>query len=133
MAKKGSKLSLKETRFVDEFLGGANGNATEAAVRAGYTGNRNSARVIGTRLLAKAAIGEAIAARVKQQQKATIAEADERDEILTKIARKENEDALTRISAVKELNKCSGRHSIKHLHSGKLTLEEVLGDVNADR
>jgi phage terminase small subunit len=128
MAKKNAQLSLKERRFVDAFLGDARGNATEACIQAGYTENRNSARVLATRLLAKVNVGRAIAERTRAEGRAAILSADERDEILSRIAKKDSHDPKTRIRAISELNKCTGRHSVKHLHEGKLTLEEVLAE-----
>jgi len=41
------KLQLKQQKFVDAYLGEANGNATEAARLAGYAGNDNTLRVVG--------------------------------------------------------------------------------------
>ena len=102
--------------------------AAEAAVQAGYTKNRNSARVLGTRLLAKVAIGRAIAQRTNSEKRSAILTADERDEILSTIAKLQAHGVKDRIRAISELNKCTGRHSVKHLHEGKLTLEEVIAE-----
>lgn len=120
------KLTLKEQRFVDLFLGETRGNATEAALQAGYGTNRKSASTLSARLLGKVWIQRAIATRTRQETKVSIAQADERDTILTEIARKASSGTKERISAIKELNKCSGRHSIKHMHEGKLTLEQAI-------
>lgn len=125
--KKALKLSLKEARFVDAFLGTCAGNATEACLSAGYTRNRKSAAEIGSRLLRKIKIAKVMKARELARDQAAIATADERDTILTGIARELETPALVRITAVKELNKCTGRHSMKHVHEGKLTLEEAIG------
>lgn len=125
--KKGGQLSLKEQRFVDAFLGPAAGNATEAAVQAGYGSTRKSAGVLAVRLLANVRIGRAIATRTLGEKRAAILTADERDQLLSEIARKPLNDAKTRIRAISELNKCTGRHSVKHLHEGKLTLEQAIG------
>lgn len=125
--KKAGKLSLKEQRFVDAFLGDAAGNATEAAVQAGYGTTRKSACVLAVRLLGKVSIGRAIAARTLGESKASILTADERDQLLSEMARKKTADAKVRIRAISELNKCTGRHSVKHLHEGRLTLEQAIG------
>jgi len=63
--------------------------------------------------------------RQEKQTSKAIADAAERDEMLTKIARG-SAPAIVKISAIKELNKCTGRHSIKHLHEGKLTLAQAV-------
>ena len=56
-----SKLSEKERRFVDAYLGSAAGNATKAARLAGYAAR--SAHVAAARLLKKDKVKAAIAAR----------------------------------------------------------------------
>ena len=125
MAKKQETLSAKEARFVDAFLGSCNGNATEACLAAGYSRNRKSAAEIGSRLLRKVKIAQAVKARTTQERKSSILTAERRDELLSIIA-EGKAPALVRISAIKELNKCTGRHSMRHLHEGKLTLEQAL-------
>lgn len=126
MAKKNARLSLKEQRFVDAYLGSAGGNGTEAVLAAGYNQNRKVAAVTSAKLLRKASIRQEVDRRQNARTDAAIADADERDRVLTEILRKAGAPALVRISAVKELNKCSGRHSMRHLHEGKLTLEQAL-------
>lgn len=64
-------LSERERRFIEAYLGAAEGNATKAAVLAGYS--EKSARRIGTRLSAKVHIQAAIAERqVKRADQADI-------------------------------------------------------------
>jgi len=125
MAKKGRALSLKERRFVDAFLGSAAGNGTEAVLTAGYNQSRKAAAVTANKLLRKANIRAEVERRQEKQTSKAIADAAERDEMLTKIARG-SAPAIVKISAIKELNKCTGRHSIKHLHEGKLTLAQAV-------
>lgn len=132
MAKAPQTLSLKEQRFVDNLFGKSEGNATDAAAEAGYGNNRASSKQLGYRLLTKVHIQKAIATRGRAERKRNIADADERDEVLTAILR-EAKKLNTRIQAIKELNKCTGRHSIKHLHSGKVTLEQILGAARQPR
>lgn len=64
------KLSEKERRFVDAYLGSSGGNATRAAIAAGYS--RHTARQLGARLLSKVHVQAAIA----QRQAKLSAEAD---------------------------------------------------------
>ena len=54
-----TKLTPKQELFVAEYL--KTGNATESARKAGYKGNDNTLRSIGTENLAKPAIAHAIA------------------------------------------------------------------------
>jgi phage terminase small subunit len=126
MAKKNAQLSLKERRFIDAYLGSCHGNGTEAVLAAGYNQSRKAASITAARLLGKASIRQQVNARQNARTASEIADADERDRVLTEILRKAGVPALVRISAVKELNKCTGRHSMRHLHEGKLTLEQAL-------
>lgn len=123
------KLTAKEQAFVDGFLGASAGNATDAAARAGYGKNRNSSRQLAHRLLTKVHIQRAIATRTDRVTKRSILTADERDELLSDIARGAKlESTKERIRAISELNKVTGRHSVKLLHEGKVTLEQVLAE-----
>ncbi|GAB3314773.1 hypothetical protein GCM10027299_03340 [Larkinella ripae] len=58
----GSDLTDKQQRFVEEY--GVDFNATQAAIRAGYSANEASAATIGYRLLRKVEISAAIEARL---------------------------------------------------------------------
>lgn len=122
-------LSVREQRFVDTYLGSARANATKAVITAGYTQNYGSARTLGARLLAKVHIREAIHARATRETQAAILSAEERDVLLSSIARDElGAEPLERIRAICELNKCSGRHAVKHSHGGRVTLEQILAE-----
>ena len=68
-----TKLTPKQLRFIEEYL--IDLNATQAAIRAGYS--RDTARVIGSENLSKPAIADAIAARQKERTaKAELTAAD---------------------------------------------------------
>ena len=60
------RLTYKQRLFVEKYLGEANGNAVEAARRAGYGGTDGGLRVRAARLLAKANIRAAIDARLDE-------------------------------------------------------------------
>jgi len=122
------KLDLRARRFVDAFLGSANGNGTEACRQAGYAGKPAVLAVQASRLLRRANVRQAIDARLRRREKRSILDADARDQLLSEFAEMTELEVRDRIRAIAELNKCTGRHSIKHLHSGKLTLEQVLGE-----
>lgn len=122
-----AKLTEKERRFVEAFMGEAAGNGTQAALLAGYTKNRGSARTLAARVLAKVRVQQAIVARAQKREQTSILTAQERDEMLSRIARREEEvKPFVAKQAVAELNKCEGRHSMKLIHSGKLTLEQAI-------
>lgn len=118
-------MNARERAFVDAYCGDYRGNATLAARAAGYA--EKSARVTGCRLLTKANIQAAIAKRDEARKKASIAEADELDEMLTTLSR--SGDPLHRLKAINELNKVKGRHVTKVVghDGGPLTFHVVTG------
>ena len=76
------KLSEKQRRFVEAYMGQAAGNATEAAGIAGYKGNRKTLEAVGRKNLANARIRAAIDERVAEDP--AIATRKERQEFWTK-------------------------------------------------
>lgn len=60
------RLTLKQQRFIEAYLGDAAGNATEAARQAGYRGNDKTLGVVGWENLNKPKISRAIAKRRAQ-------------------------------------------------------------------
>lgn len=58
------KLTEKQRRWVEFYMGEADGNATEASRLTGYKGSDNTLRVVGGENLLKPAIQAAIAERV---------------------------------------------------------------------
>ena len=87
-------LTVKQELFVEAYLGAARGNATEAAVLAGYSApNRNAAHMQAVEVLKSPTVRKAIAARL-QDAKAAMG-ADEVLERLTEQARMSIDDFLT--------------------------------------
>lgn len=78
-------MTAKQQRFCDEFL--IDMNATQAAVRAGYS--KKTARVIGQENLLKPAIKEYIEKRMAEKEDALIAKQDEVMKYLTAVMRRE--------------------------------------------
>jgi phage terminase small subunit len=74
------KLTKKQAIFVEEYL--VDLNATQAAIRAGYSGK--TADQIGAQLLGKTLVGEAIAVRMKDREARTQIT---QDKVLREIAR----------------------------------------------
>ncbi len=66
------KLTAKQERFVDEYL--VDLNATQAAIRAGYS--KNSARQIGDENLSKPVIAAAVAEAKRERSEATRIDAE---------------------------------------------------------
>lgn len=118
------KLTERQRRFVAAFLGEAQGNATRAALMAGAT--RAGACTRGYRWLRKAQVQRAIMERVERREAKTEMSNEELDAILIGIASKDSSDEHNRIAAVKELNKCRGRHSMTHLLKGEVTVSQSI-------
>ena len=78
-----TKLTAKQQRFCDEYL--IDLNATQAAIRAGYS--EKTARVIGQENLLKPALKEYIGKRMKDKEAELIADQDEVLRYLTAVLR----------------------------------------------
>ena len=87
------KFTIKLQRFIDFY----DGNATEAARKAGYKGNDNTLKQVGSENLAKPYISSAIKNREEKRSKSTIMSREERQEFWTKMAlnsKKKDSDRL---------------------------------------
>ena len=82
-----SKLTEKQKRFCDEYI--IDCNATQAAIRAGYS--ENSAKEIGAENLTKPLIKSYIDARMAEKRKPIIATQDEVLAYLTSVLRGESQ------------------------------------------
>ena len=79
------KLTPKQRAFCDYYI--ETGNATESAIKAGYS--KNTAAVIGTENLRKPNIKKYIDEKLEEMSSNRIADAEEIMEYLTKVLRKE--------------------------------------------
>lgn len=113
------KLTEKQNRFVDYYI--ELGNATQAAIKAGYS--KKTARSVGSENLTKPDIKSAIEKKMKKLEDAKIAKAEEVLQLYSRILRGEESeksavatpkgvevvetpaDLKTRLSAGKELMK----------------------------
>ena len=84
------KLTIKQKAFADYYI--ELGNATEAAIKAGY--NPKTARQIGSMNLTKVDIKSYIDDKLKELQSNRIAKAEEVLEYLTKVIRNEEEEEV---------------------------------------
>ena len=82
------KLTPKQRAFCDYYI--ELGNATEAAIKAGY--NKKTARQIGSMNLTKVDIKQYIEERIKALDDARIAKGEEVPQYLTKVMRGEEKD-----------------------------------------
>ncbi len=85
MKNKNNKLTVKQQRFVDYY----DGNAYEAAKKAGYAGNYNTISQMGKENLRKPTIIKALKEREKKRNGNGIADRQERQEFWSKILRGE--------------------------------------------
>lgn len=79
------KLTIKQKRFADEYI--ISGNATDAAIKAGYS--KKTASVIGTENLTKPNIKSYIDERLKELEQKAIADQSEVLKYLTSTMRGE--------------------------------------------
>lgn len=86
------KLTLKQERFIQEYL--IDLNATQAAIRAGYS--KKTASAIGLENLRKPRIKQAIDEKLKQIDDEKTADAKEIREFWTRVMRGEEKDTVLR-------------------------------------
>lgn len=105
------KLTPKQKAFCDYYIECA--NATEAAIRAGYS--KKTAKVIGAENLSKPYLSQYIAQRMKQIEDKRIAKAEEVMQFFTSTMRGEVKDQFgldptlsDRLDAAKQLQKRYG-------------------------
>lgn len=139
-----AKLTLKQQRFADEYI--ISGNATEAAVKAGYS--KKTARSIGQENLTKPDIKKYIDERLERLKKESIAEQDEVLQYLSSIMRGEQKEktligegmgeqriddidvsAKDRIKAAELLGKRYGMWTDKQEVTGNVGLVQIIDDI----
>ena len=81
-------LNEKQQRFADEYL--IDLNATQAAIRAGYS--KRTANEQGARLLANVSVQEYISKRMEEKEKDLIASQDEVLQTLTRVLRRQEKE-----------------------------------------
>lgn len=113
------KLSERERRFVEAYMGQAAGNASKAAALAGYS--PKTAYQLGSRLLKKVQIRAAIAER--QQADPLVADRAERQAFLSAMLRDESAHPLARLKACDQLSKMSGDYLERREVTGELRVQ----------
>jgi phage terminase small subunit len=96
------KLTTKQKIFVECY----SGNATEAALKAGYS--KKTAAFIGAENLRKPQIIEAISSREKKISSVRIADRQERQSFWTSVLRDSEEDMKNRLKAAELLGRSEG-------------------------
>lgn len=108
-------FTLKQQKFIEFY----EGNATEAAIKAGFS--KKTAYSSGQRLLKDVEIAEAIKKRQDKKLKPTIASREERAELYTTILRTSEDDGV-RIKAAETLGKMEGDFIERHEHKGNINI-----------
>lgn len=135
------RLTLKQQRFVDEYI--ISGNATQAAIKAGYS--KKTANRIATENLSKPVIKTAIDQRNAEIQSEKTMDMQEVMELLASIARGETtEETVTnkgdvietatrnsdKLKALELIGKRFGAWTDKKEISGNLDIEIGMGDYD---
>ena len=113
-------LSSKQKKFVQAYMG----NATEAAIKAGYS--EKTARSQGQRLLTKADIKQSIQKREEKQTSAVIATREQRQEFWTKIMYDNAADMKDRLKSSELLGRSQADFTDKVENSGETTIKVSL-------
>lgn len=142
------KLTEKQKRFADEYI--KSGNATQAAIKAGYS--KKTANRIGAENLSKLVIRDYIDERMQTIENNRIMTAKEAVEFLTSVVRgdvketvvigtpmgaeevEKEPDVKTRISAAKEiLKRYPDNDKVMEQQLRKLTAEADIAEAHAKR
>lgn len=126
-------LNERQKRFVDEYL--VDLNATQAAIRAGYS--PKYANTNAPRLLQNTAIKDRISARMAEKESQLIADQDEVLRYLTAVMRGEEQDEKLMQNAVGEIERHNIRNQANQLKAAEnlakrygLLVEKVESDVD---
>jgi len=112
-----AKLTIKQQRFVDCY----DGNATEAAIKAGY--NQKYAATNTDKLLKNTNIASAIAEREKERSDKLIATREERQRFWTDFLRDEELDPKDRLKASELLGKSEADFTDKIKRENKTEID----------
>lgn len=108
-----SKLTSKQRIFVEAYQG----NATEAALAAGYSAK--NAFKIGSELLQKSTIAKAIRSRETKRIKPLIANRQRRQQFWSSVMEDEEQPMKERLKASELLGKSEGDFLDRHEYAGK--------------
>lgn len=117
------RLTAKQQRFCDEYL--IDLNATQAAIRAGYS--KNTAGVIANENLNKPYIREYIDQRMKEKEAALIADQDEVLKYLTSVLRGETRSSVVVVENVGDFMSEAREMSKAPDEKERLKAAELLG------
>lgn len=113
------RLTEKQKKFCDYYI--QSGNATEAAIKAGYS--KRTATETGYENLRKPHLAEYIATRNKALESDRIADMEEVKEFWTNTLRNKHNDYKDRLKASEYIAKTNGAFLDKVEHSGGLDIK----------
>lgn len=117
------KLTPKQRAFADYYI--ETGNATEAAIKAGYS--KKTAKETGYENLTKPHIKQYIEERIKSVDEARIAKGDEVLQYLTKVMRGQEKDQFGLDATLQDRTKAAELLGKRY----RLFVDKVETDVNA--
>lgn len=121
-----AKLTAKQQRFCDEYL--IDLNATQAAIRAGYS--KKTAKQIGNENLSKPDIAEYIGKRMAEKEAALIADQNEVMRYLTSVLRGESVSEIVVIEGLGEGMSTAKRFEKAPDENQRLKAAELLGKAH---
>lgn len=101
-------MDVKHRRFVKAYLGPAKGNATQAAIAAGYSST--SAHVTGCRLLKREDIRQLIGAKLDAEELTPMAIRKRMSEIAMMDVEFKGTDAVHCLKALADIHKLTSKH-----------------------
>lgn len=116
------KMTEKQKAFCDYYI--ETGNATEAAIKAGYS--KKTAKVIGSENLTKPYLKQYIDERLAQIEDARIAKGEEVLQYLTKVMRGEEKDQFGLDASLQDRTKAAELLGKRY----RLFVDKVEADVN---
>lgn len=116
------KMTEKQKAFCDYYI--ETGNATEAAIKAGYS--KKTAKVIGSENLTKPYLKQYIDERLAKIEDARIAKGEEVLQYLTKVMRGEEKDQFGLDASLQDRTKAAELLGKRY----RLFVEKIEADVN---
>ena len=115
-------INTRQRKFVEAY----DGNATEAARKAGYKGNGDTLSVVGCKLLGLAKVKKLIEARQAKEIKALVATRQERQAFWTEVMKSKREEMQSRLRASELLGKSEADFTDKMEVKMNVSLSERL-------
>ena len=122
------KLTQKQQRFVDEYI--ISGNATQAAIKAGYS--KRSAQQTGAENLLKPVIKAELDRRNAEIKSAKTADMQEVMEYLASVMRGEQTESVATAKGISAKDRIKAAELIGKRHGAWTDKKEINGNMNID-